>query len=104
MLKTLISASLVAMTLVVQSLAFAQVTQPATRAQVENELAQLREAGYRPSTDKNGYPYNIEAAEARLRAQNGVANTSYGSMEQGSVSSSNSRPDTQATSARAASN
>ena len=104
MLKTLISASLVAMTVVVQSLAFAQVTQPATRAQVENELAQLREAGYRPSTDKNGYPYNIEAAEARLRAQNGVANTSYGSMEQGSVSSSNSRPDTQATSARAASN
>jgi hypothetical protein len=104
MLKTLISASLVAMTLVVQSLAFAQVSQPATRAQVENELAQLREAGYRPSTDKNGYPYNIEAAEARLRAQNGVANTSYGSMEQGSVSSSNSGPDTQATSARAASN
>ena len=104
MLKTLISASLVAMTLVVQSLAFAQVTQPATRAQVENELAQLREAGYRPSTDKNGYPYNIEAAEARLRAQNGVANTSYGSMEQGSVSSSNSGSDTQATSARAASN
>ena len=104
MLKTLISASLVAMTLVVQSLAFAQVSQPATRAQVENELAQLREAGYRPSTDKNGYPYNIEAAEARLRAQNGVANTSYGSMEQGSVSSSNSGPDTQVTSARAASN
>jgi hypothetical protein len=104
MLKPLISASLVAMTFVVQSLAFAQVTQPVTRAQVENELAQLRQAGYRPSTDKNGYPDNIQAAEARLRAQDGVANTSYGPMEQGSVSSSNSGPDTQATRARAASN
>lgn len=104
MFKPLISASLVAMTLVVQSLAVAQVTQPVTRAQLENELAQLREAGYRPSTDKNGYPYNIEAAQARLRAQNGVANTSYGSTEQGSASSSGSGPDTQATRAHAASN
>ncbi|KLU21092.1 hypothetical protein EOS_38180 [Caballeronia mineralivorans PML1(12)] len=104
MLKPLISASLVTTTLVVHSLAVAQVTQPVTRAQLENELAQLREAGYRPSTDKNGYPYNIEAAEARLRAQNGVANTSYGSMDQGSVSSSSSGPDTQATRTRAASN
>jgi hypothetical protein len=104
MLKPLISASLVAMTLVVQTVAFAQVTQPVTRAQLENELAQLQQAGYRPSTDKNGYPDNIQAAEARLRAQNGAANTSYGSMEQGSVSSSSSGPDMQATRAPAASN
>ena len=50
-------------------MAFAQSSQPVTRAQVREELAQLHNAGYSPLGDRNSYPTQIQAAVARLAAQ-----------------------------------
>jgi hypothetical protein len=49
--------------------AFAQSSQPVTRAQVREELVQLHNAGYNPMGDRNSYPAQIQAAEARVTAQ-----------------------------------
>jgi hypothetical protein len=51
---------------------FAQSSQPVSRAQVHNELAQLEKAGYDPR-DWVHYPENIQAAEAKVAAQNATA-------------------------------
>lgn len=52
---------------------FAQSTQaPVSRAQVRAELAQLEKAGYDPH-DWIHYPENIQAAEAKVAAQNATA-------------------------------
>ena len=48
---------------------FAQSNQSVSRAQVREELAQLEKAGYDPH-DWIHYPENIQAAEAKLAAQN----------------------------------
>jgi hypothetical protein len=61
---------------------FAQ-NQPVTRAQVRAELIQLEKAGYNPSTvNRSKYPTDIQAAEARVAAQNGA--TSYAPAVSGS--------------------
>jgi hypothetical protein len=59
-------------------------TQPAglTRAQVRAELVQLEQAGYRPYTGHASYPDQIEAAEAKVAAQNG--GTGVGGVADGS--------------------
>jgi hypothetical protein len=51
---------------------FAQSSQPVSRAQVHDELAQLEKAGYDPR-DWVHYPENIQAAEAKVAAQNATA-------------------------------
>ncbi len=51
---------------------FAQSSQPVSRAQVRAELAQLEKAGYDPH-DWLHYPENIQAAEAKVAAQNAAA-------------------------------
>ena len=51
---------------------FAQSSQPVSRAQVHAELAQLEKAGYDPR-DWVHYPENIQAAEAKVAAQNATA-------------------------------
>ena len=51
---------------------FAQSSQGASRAQVRAELAQLEKAGYDPH-DWIHYPENIQAAEAKVAAQNATA-------------------------------
>jgi Ni/Co efflux regulator RcnB len=84
-MKSLISAVVVATVLAAPVAAFAQSNQPVTRAQVVAELAQLEKAGYNPAADRYDYPVNIQAAEARVNAQNGAANTSgYGAASAGS--------------------
>lgn len=72
-MKTLISAVAIAAALVVPVASFAQANQPVTRAQVRAELVQLEKAGYNPASDYTDYPANIQAAEARVAAQNGTA-------------------------------
>jgi Domain of unknown function (DUF4148) len=57
---------------------FAQSNAPVTRASVREELIQLKKAGYDPAGDQTQYPRNIEAAEARLHAQNHLEESSYG--------------------------
>ena len=80
-MKSLISAVVVAAALVAPVASFAQSNQPVTRAQVRAELVQLEKAGYNPAGDNITYPANLQAAQARVDAQNGTAqaaNSGYG--------------------------
>ena len=82
-MKHLISAIIVSTVFAVPVASFAQSNQPVTRAQVRAELIQLEKAGYNPTTANDyDYPANIQAAEARVAAQNGT--THYGPAVSGS--------------------
>ncbi|WP_206997955.1 DUF4148 domain-containing protein [Trinickia mobilis] len=76
LVQSLVVAALVA----IPAVSFAQSSQPVTRAEVRAELVQLQKAGYNPASDHTQYPKNIEAAEARISAENSVAATSYGAQ------------------------
>jgi hypothetical protein len=85
-MKSLIKAVAIAAVLAIPAVSFAQSNQPVTRAQVRNELIQLEKAGYNPA--------DIQAAEAKVQAQNGnavaqapVADTGYGAATNGSSQS-----------------
>ncbi|SDR36498.1 protein of unknown function [Paraburkholderia fungorum] len=85
-MKSLIEAAVIAALIAAPLAAFAQSNQPVTRAQVRAELVQLEKAGYNPATSNSyDYPGNIQAAEARVAAQNAAAqNSGYGSTANGS--------------------
>jgi hypothetical protein len=87
-MKTLISAVVVAAALVAPVASFAQSNQPVTRAQVRAELVQLEKAGYNPEGDHVDYPANLQAAQARVDAQTGTTaqavNSGYGAPIAGS--------------------
>ncbi len=69
-MKSLIKAVAVAVVLTAPLASFAQSNQqPLTRAQVRAELVQLEKAGYNPN-DWVNYPENIQAAQAKIAAQN----------------------------------
>ena len=65
--------------------------EPVTRAQVRAELIRVEQAGYNPATSNDAsYPGDIQAAEARLGAQQHMAHagaTSYGPAMNGSAQS-----------------
>ncbi|WP_123386187.1 DUF4148 domain-containing protein [Paraburkholderia sp.] len=83
-----IQSLLVAAVVALPALSFAQSSnQPLTRAEVRAQLVELQKVGYNPATDQTQYPQNIEAAQARLNAQNGVAASSYGSSATGTSAS-----------------
>ena len=83
-MKSLIQAVVVAAALAAPVAVFAQSNQPVTRAQVRAELVQLEKAGYRPGDgDNTRYPEAIQAAEAKVAAQNG-ATSAYGGVVNGS--------------------
>jgi hypothetical protein len=69
---------LVAAAVAFPALSFAQTNQPLTRAEVRAQLVQLENVGYNPASDQAQYPKNIEAANARLSAQEDLASSSYG--------------------------
>ena len=73
MMKALIPAVVLASALAAPVVSFAQQSNaPVTRAQVRAELVQLEKAGYNPSvSDDATYPADIQAAEARVAAENG---------------------------------
>jgi hypothetical protein len=77
----LIQSLVVAAVVAVPALSFAQTAQPLTRAQVRAELVQLEQAGYNPGSDYTQYPRNLQAAEARVNAQN----EAYGAATNGST-------------------
>jgi hypothetical protein len=96
--RTLIQAALVAAMVAAPALAFAQAdasgNAPVTRAEVKSQLIQLEQAGYNPATsDDASYPHDIQAAEARVAQQQGVAQapaadtTGYGPATNGSMQS-----------------
>jgi hypothetical protein len=85
-MKSLIEAVVIAALITAPLAAFAQTNpnQPVTRAQVRAELVQLEKAGYDPAlTNADDYPANLQAAEARVAAQNAQA-SGYGSATNGS--------------------
>jgi uncharacterized membrane protein len=88
-MKSLIKAVAVALVLAAPVASFAQSNGPLTRAEVRAQLVQVEQAGYRPAIGQDlNYPADIQAAEARVAAQNGSAQTSgYGSATNGSSQS-----------------
>lgn len=86
-MKSVIQAVVVAAVLAVPAMSFAQSSQqPLTRAEVRAQLIQIEKAGYNPATANDyDYPANIQAAEARVAAQNG--GSSYGGTANGSSDS-----------------
>lgn len=73
------------------ALTFAQTSnEPVTRAQVRSELIQLEQAGYDPALSDNAhYPAGIQAAEAKVSAQNDaqLAAGAMGGVPAGSTAS-----------------
>jgi opacity protein-like surface antigen len=87
-MKSLVTAVAVLVVLAAPAASFAQSEQPLTRAEVQAQLKQIEQAGYQPgkSTDSS-YPADIQAAEARVAAQNATAQadtTGYGTTATGS--------------------
>ncbi|SAK78151.1 membrane protein [Caballeronia pedi] len=67
---------------------FAQSNQPLTRAEVRQQIVQLEKAGYNPGVISDSkYPGDIQAAEARIAAQNGTAQSAFGGSADGSAQS-----------------
>ncbi|MBV8626528.1 MAG: DUF4148 domain-containing protein [Paraburkholderia sp.] len=86
-MKSLIKAVAIAAVLAAPVVSFAQTNQPVTRAQVRAELVQLEKAGYNPSQrDDATYPAELQAAEARVAAQND-ASSGIGGVVSGSSAS-----------------
>jgi hypothetical protein len=71
-MKSLTRMLLIAAVFATPVASFAQSNEPVSRAQVRAELAQLEKAGYDPH-DWIHYPENIQAAEAKVAAQNATA-------------------------------
>ena len=85
-MKSLIEAAVIAALITAPLAAFAQSSEPLTRAEVRADLVKVEKAGYNPN-DWIHYPENIQAAEARVAAEHGGAQTeatSYGSGSNGS--------------------
>jgi uncharacterized protein DUF4148 len=69
-MKTLTFASIAVAALFSPVLCFAQNTAPLTRAEVRADLIRLEQAGYNPASgDDVYYPANIQAAEAKVAAE-----------------------------------
>jgi hypothetical protein len=89
-LRSLIPAVVLASGLAVPAVSFAQQSNgPVTRAQVRAELVQLEKAGWRPAMGMGNnpdYPAGIQAAEAKVAAQNEVT-ASYGGVAGGVAAS-----------------
>ncbi|HTI18147.1 MAG TPA: DUF4148 domain-containing protein [Trinickia sp.] len=83
MLKSLIPALALASALATPVVSFAQSNEPVTRAQVRADLVQLEQVGYHASGGHTTYPVEIQAAEAKVAAQNGAA-SGYGGVVAGS--------------------
>jgi len=85
-MKSLVKAVAVALVLAAPVASFAQSNQPLTRAEVKAQLVALEKAGYNPAfVNDASYPHDIQAAEARVAAQNsatsGVGGVTSGSSQ-----------------------
>lgn len=90
-MKSLIKAVALVVVLAAPVVALAQSDQqPLTRAQVKAQLKQLEDAGYNPAVATDAtYPADIQAAEARVAAQNA---TGYGSPAGGTSQTGSDAP------------
>lgn len=80
--RTLLAAAVLACS---TTAAFAQSTTGLTRAQVKSDLVRLEKAGYNPESDRITYPTGIQAAEARVAAQDGMKRPQYVKAGDGSA-------------------
>lgn len=91
MKNTLVAIALAFGTLAAPVLSFAQSNAPLTRAEVRADLVRVEQAGYNPSPgDDASYPADIQAAEAKIAAQNTQQTTqsAYGGVPQNGSASS----------------
>jgi hypothetical protein len=79
----LVQSLIIAAVVAIPAVSFAQSNASLTRADVRAQLVQLEKAGYNPASDQTQYPQNIQAAQARVDAANGVPARSYGSSTSG---------------------
>ncbi|MDE1180569.1 DUF4148 domain-containing protein [Paraburkholderia sp.] len=90
-MKSLIQAVVVAVAFAAPVAVFAQSNQPLTRAEVRAQLVQLEKAGYNPGISDPHYPQNLQAAQARVDAQQG-ANVAVGGVNSGTSASGSRAP------------
>ena len=81
----LVQSLIIAAVVAIPAVSFAQSNESLTRAEVRAQLIQLEKAGYNPTGDQTQYPQNIQAAQARIDAANGVSAASYGSSTGGTA-------------------
>ncbi|SAK68844.1 DUF4148 domain-containing protein [Caballeronia ptereochthonis] len=87
MFKSIVPAIAIAAVLAAPAFAQAREDGPVTRGQVRAELVQLERAGYKPASDETTYPADIQAAQARVDAQQGAAAASFGGASEGASAS-----------------
>jgi hypothetical protein len=90
MSKMIAALALAAATLGAPVVSFAQSNAPVTRAEVRADLVRVEQAGYVPSANDLNYPADIQAAEAKIAAQNDpqLTRTAVGGVaENGSTAS-----------------
>jgi hypothetical protein len=90
MSKMIVGLALVAATLSAPLLSFAQSNAPLTRAEVHADLIRVEQAGYTPGANDINYPADIQAAEAKIAAQNDQQLTNHavgGVTQNGSTAS-----------------
>ena len=75
----------VAAALVIPAASSCAQDKPVTRAEVRSQLVQLEKSGYKPGGESRNYPDDIQAAEAKVAAQNGQ--TAFGGVSDGSSES-----------------
>lgn len=79
-MKITLNACVIAAVFSFSTVSYAQSSlEPVTGAQVKAELVQLEEAGYRPEGKQLDYPAGIQAAEAKIHAQQ-PGDSSYGGI------------------------
>ncbi|WGS54367.1 DUF4148 domain-containing protein [Paraburkholderia sp. D15] len=90
-MKSLVNTIALAVAFAAPVAAFAQADQqPLTRAEVKAQLKQLEAVGYNPAVATDAtYPADIQAAEARVAAQNA---TGYGSPSGGTSQTGTNAP------------
>lgn len=88
-MKSLIKAAALVAMFAAPIASFAQSNEPVSRAQVRAELIQLEKAGYNPG-DWIHYPENIQAAQARVAAQNDTVQVDHAGYGEGVTGSSQS--------------
>ncbi|SAK51793.1 membrane protein [Caballeronia fortuita] len=83
-MKKLIGIAAVALAFAAPVASFAQSNQGLTRAEVRAQIVQLEKAGYNPGVvSDTTYPADIQAAEARVAAQNGYGGVADGAAQSG---------------------
>lgn len=91
MSKILVGLALAAATLGAPVLSFAQSNAPLTRAEVRADLVRVEHAGYNPARGGDvDYPADIQAAEAKIAAQNDqpLTTQAFGGVAQNGTSAS----------------